>query len=524
MPVSISLTVLALVHIFFSVSLSKKIINPVKTPILRNIFAVHTRPFATLPLEAGKPARIISIATKPRSRDLYVLTASIIYVIRPNQKPTIFLDVGKTIRTVTPRRLNFENGIHGGLRSLAFHPRERKIYISAMENRPSKEDISKFHYISDVSNPITADSVLLEFKLSKSGKPIPKSYRCVFRVGMPVFDHPIKQIAFYDKFLYIAHGDGSVQSAIAGGGQGNDALGKILRIDPKPSKKLPYRIPSSNPYVKKRDMLDEVYAIGFRNPHTICFSTSGTLFVADSGRANVEEINIVKPGKNYGWSLREGTFQHVGGGLGTGVRPLPKDDAKLGFEYPVAQVGHEGKKGAGFIGQAVAGGCPIENESPMKGKYFYVDFPLSGKLFYSEVQEMKKAITNGKPKKLTQARTVQATIFHDHDNDPKTPPLKFDTLGDIMRSEPGFQDTPRVDARLGRGPNGELYWTSKSNGRIYIFTSSLPDGPGGPLQKEKSGTTDKSKGKSKRSRKSSKPNKKLSAKVMKRKERKNAKS
>lgn len=62
--------------------------------------------------------------------------------------------------------------------------------------------------------------------------PIPTSYGEAFRVAMPRYDHPIKQIVFKAGYLYIGHGDGSLSSAIAGGGQGNDALGKVLRIDP----------------------------------------------------------------------------------------------------------------------------------------------------------------------------------------------------------------------------------------------------------------------------------------------------
>ena len=60
---------------------------------------------------------------------------------------------------------------------------------------------------------------------NESGQVDPTSYREMFRVGMHVYDHPIKGIVFnpYAKLgdedyglLYIGHGDGSLQSAIAG--------------------------------------------------------------------------------------------------------------------------------------------------------------------------------------------------------------------------------------------------------------------------------------------------------------------
>lgn len=453
--------------------------NPVRTPIVRNALNVHTRPFAKLPEENGSPSRIICIV--PLGRDLYVCSRTKIYRVSRTGKVSLWMDVAAAIFSATRRRLNVDSGSHGGLRSIAFHPnfrRNRLFYLSAMEDRPFNR--RRFHYISNVANAIRADSVLLEFRCDRrTNRPIYSTYRNLFRVGMPVFDHPIKQIAFYGKLLYIAHGDGSVQSAIAGGGQGNNALGKILRIDPLKYSSRPYRIPLMNPFRKRSKMPPEVYALGFRNPHNLCFAKDGTLLVADAGRANVEEVNIVRRKGNYGWSKREGTFVHTGGGLLTGVRNLPPGDEQFGFIYPAAQVGHEGSVGAGFIGQAIAGGCPVQNGSPMSGNYFYADFPETGKLYFSSLRGLKRAVTKGPSRKLTQAPTKQAVIFFDHDNNPRTPPKRFNSLGDAMRSEFRFRNEKRVDVRFGRGSRGELYWSSKTSGRIYIFTSSLRGGPGG---------------------------------------------
>lgn len=432
---------------------------------------VHVKKFAKLPDFQGEGARINCIV--PFQKKLYVCTLTKIYVVDSKGKHKVFLDVAAAVQKATGRKLSIDNKKHGGVRSIAFHPKfkgNRLFYISAMEDRPSQK--TGFKYISDVPNHIGADSVLIEFKVSKQGKPTVSSYRNVFRVGMPVFDHPIKQIAFHKKFLYIAHGDGSVQSAIAGGGQKNDALGKILRINPLKKGSKPYTVSKNNPFVRKQNMKDEVWALGFRNPHHICFGKDGTLYAADAGRSNVEEINLVKKGKNYGWSDREGTFVHAGGGLISGIRSLPRDDAKNKFEYPNAQVGHDGPFRAGFIGQAIAGACPVENGSPLDGYYFYSDFPESGLLFYSSIEELKSAVTSGAPNKLSQARTGQATIMFEG--------KKYGSLGAVMRSENKYKNKNRVDVRFGRGPKGELYWSSKTNGRIYQITSSLKGGKGGP--------------------------------------------
>ncbi|PXF41078.1 HHIP-like protein 1 [Gracilariopsis chorda] len=456
--------------------------NPVSIPIIHGQLNVHTKRLAQLPRFEGDSAKIICIV--PHQNHLYVCTLNAIYKVNFRGSVSLYLDIQKAIASQTPRSLNYDNRAHGGVRSIAFHPdfpRNGLLYVSAMESRPSNP--KQFTYISDTHKPIAADSVLLEFKHNFGrGVPDHSSYRNVFRVGMRVFDHPIKQIAFREGLLYIAHGDGSFQSATAGGGQRNDALGKILRINPLRSGNSPYTVPQSNPFMGASSMKDEVYALGFRNPHQLCFGNDGTLYVADAGRDNIEEIDLVVPGGNYGWAEREGTFVHLSkGGLVSGVQSLPSDDAKHGYIYPAAQVGHEGRHGAGFVGQAVAGGCPIENNSPMSGNYYYCDFPKSGKLYYSTISELKSARTTGSPSQLTQARTRQATIFFDHDNNPGTPPKKFDSLGDLVRYDTSEDIGDRADIRLGRGPAGQLYWSSKANGRVYIFTSSMPGGPGGPV-------------------------------------------
>src|SRR5690606_30630457 len=82
-----------------------------------------------------------------------------------------------------------------------------------------------------------------------------------------------------------------------------------------------YGIPSDNPYVEEGApcrgcFMDsdfscgrtcpEVWASGLRNPWRCSFDDDQRLWCGDVGRAAWEEINLVEPGKNYGWSCREG--------------------------------------------------------------------------------------------------------------------------------------------------------------------------------------------------------------------------
>ncbi len=103
-----------------------------------------------------------------------------------------------------------------------------------------------------------------------------------------------------DGKLYVAVGDGGANSAKA---QVLGSLnGKILRLNPNGS------VPSDNPFVGRAGARGEVFAWGFRNPYRCRFATDGRLFCADVGQVDVEELNVVTAGANYGWPTTEGTF------------------------------------------------------------------------------------------------------------------------------------------------------------------------------------------------------------------------
>lgn len=453
--------------------------NPLKTTPRAGKRPVHMRKFAKIPNFKGIGSKIVGM-TGWKS-DLYVTTSTsggYVYKVTSAGRVSLWLDVGKRLKAETGRILDCRSGIHGGLRSIAFPPDFAKtglFYLSLMEERP--KDIRKFTYFGSPGDGTGPDSVIVEWKYNfKKRKVVWGSYRNVMRIAVPVLDHPIKQISFQGRLLLITHGDASTQKAVGGGGLKNDGLGKVMRINPKKFGKFPYRIPSSNPFLKTTKWKNELYAVGFRNPHNLCYSRKHGMYVTDVGRDNVEEVNIVVPGGSYGWPKREGTFTHlVAGGTGynVGVTKLPKNDAKFNFIYPAVQIGHFAPRGRKIYGQALAGSCPIENGSPLEGIFMYANFAEGGELYYSLLRDMKKAVTKGPPEKLTQAPVYNATIYFDHDNDRKTRPLKLRTLLDVIGKD-DTKNPKRIDMRFGVGTKGEVYWSSKKNGGIYLITSTLP--------------------------------------------------
>lgn len=485
----------ALDYIWFSKAAEN---GPIGTPILKSDLAVEVQKFVRIPDASNGRPRLNSFAYTGDRLFVSEETDGHIYEVIDGQQEgkttRLFLDLKSAVRFNTGRNLNTDTAWHSGLRGITFHPQfatNGKFYTSFMEDRPSNP--ANHVYISDSSQPINADSVLVEWTYNHQDNRVDiDSYREVFRIGMPVYDHPIRQITFNPfaqpggqdyGLLYVAHGDGSVQSATAGGGMRADGLGKILRINPLQHDSYTYTIPPNNPFVNDPGMLDEVFSLGHRNPHTLAFVQNpegdSHLIVGEVGRDNIEEINLIFPGENYGWPEREGTFVHLptGGGIIQGVAPLPEDDAKYGYRYPVIQWGHNGQPGQGFVGQAVAGGYVVSNDSALDGQFIFADFAASGRIFHAAFSDMLAATTkldlNNPNQSLTQSPMWEASILFDHDDNASTPALLKKTMKDVINDEPTYDRSDRADLRFGQGPEGELYILNKRNGYIYLVTNSL---------------------------------------------------
>ena len=95
-----------------------------------------------------------------------------------------------------------------------------------------------------------------------------------------------------DGKLYVSTGDVSIPEL----SQDLDSLaGKILRTNEDGT------IPQDNPFSNS-----PVYAYGFRNVQGLAWApNSGALYSSDQGGAGNDEINLISPGKNYGWPHEE---------------------------------------------------------------------------------------------------------------------------------------------------------------------------------------------------------------------------
>ncbi|MDP1558442.1 MAG: PQQ-dependent sugar dehydrogenase [Nitrosomonas sp.] len=103
----------------------------------------------------------------------------------------------------------------------------------------------------------------------------------------------------------------------------NNHMGKLIRIRPDGS------IPDDNPYVNEPDAKPEIWSYGHRHIQGAAIHPkSGRLWIHEHGPRGGDEINIPKPGKNYGWPK-------ASYGVHYSMIPIKNEHAEQGFEEPV---------------------------------------------------------------------------------------------------------------------------------------------------------------------------------------------
>ena len=201
--------------------------------------------------------------------------------------------------------------------------------------------------------------------------------------GLSYIPHPMHtnhnggHLAFGpDGYLYIGTGDG-------GGGNDPDhnaqnpqsLLGKMLRIDVgvPDDHATRYTIPPTNPFLGL-PALGEIWDFGLRNPWRYSFDdfgpgASGALIIGDVGQGAREEVDYEpagRGGRNYGWSLREGSIATPG-----------QDPARQPVFTPLTEPLFDYARA---IGHSVTGGYVYRGAGlpeVYRGRYFVADSSTS---------------------------------------------------------------------------------------------------------------------------------------------------
>ena len=130
------------------------------------------------------------------------------------------------------------------------------------------------------------DNRVVRFRLGEEPEPI--------LTGIPFNTyHDGGRIAFGpDGMLYIATGDAGDPWT----SQDRSSLGgKILRLTPDGG------VPGDNPFPNS-----PVYSYGHRNVEGLAWDAEGRLFASEFGQDAFDEVNLIRPGENYGWPEFEG--------------------------------------------------------------------------------------------------------------------------------------------------------------------------------------------------------------------------
>jgi hypothetical protein len=118
------------------------------------------------------------------------------------------------------------------------------------------------------------------------------------------------------------------------------------------------------------------------------------------------------------------------------LAPLPKDDAKFGFTYPIAQFDHD--EGSAIMGGFEYTGSQIPQ---LSGKYIFGEI-VRGRVFYINLKDIREG-SQANIQEFSLALDGQPTM-----------------LKDLCK-------TDKVDLRIGRDDAGEMYLFTKPDGMMY---------------------------------------------------------
>ena len=455
------------------------ITNPIPAPIVKRGLTVGVKDVVRLPdTRRMRPAdqdvtpagwaRVSFVRDAPDGRRFANDSRGFLYLLDRNNQPSVYANVGAVFPLAVYNRL--ESGFIG----FAFHPEfatQRVVLHRARGAATGNPAAPNFIPPGFTAADVNYHNIITEWHATNpAANTFEGTRRELLRVGQIVttLTHPFGDVEFNPTakpgspdygLLYTSGSDLGFSNG--GGPNANNPtqtqrldtlISAILRIDPRsPSvsggtKGLgDYTIPAINKFAADGDpkTFGEIYAYGFRNTHRLSWDLiDGTMFGSDIGMNNIEEINIVHEGGNYGWMKREGIWENgmfrPGGALDQ-LFALPADvldgQVKDEFTYPVAMYDHND-------GQAVAGGFAYYGKiAALRGKFVFGDV-VRGRVFVADLAAMKKA-DDGIPQTVAPIEEVQ---LYTRDASGKR---TYVTFQELVEATNGATAT-RADLHIGR--------------------------------------------------------------------------
>jgi glucose/arabinose dehydrogenase len=164
--------------------------------------------------------------------------------------------------------------------------------------------------------------------------------------------HYSHRIAFSPdgRHLFIASGDRQKMSPAQ---ELDNNLGKVVRL-------LPDGTPApGNPFADRDGVAQQFWTIGNRNILGLKFDAQGRLWGLEHGPAGGDELNLLKPGQNYGWPIVSDGDHYRG-------EAIPRHASRPEFAAPAISwnpviapgnfIFYRGNRFAGWTGQAIIAG------------------------------------------------------------------------------------------------------------------------------------------------------------------------
>ncbi len=152
-------------------------------------------------------------------------------------------------------------------------------------------------------------------------------------------------------------------------------IGSVVRINRDGS------VPSDNPFVGQPDIRPEIWSFGHRNPQGAGLDAQGRLWTSEHGAQGGDEVNLVLPGRNFGWPVISYGKHYSGKPIGEGTAKSGMEQPELYWDPSIAPSGlmvYSGKlwpewKGDIFVGSlkfnyiARLEGSPLKEVEQIKG-------------------------------------------------------------------------------------------------------------------------------------------------------------
>jgi glucose/arabinose dehydrogenase len=302
-------------------------------------------PDAPEPPRITPPEEVFEIEELGRFEEAWAMTflpdGRLLITEKPGRLELVDLEADRIVEVAGVPEVAY--GGQGGLGDVVLHPGfadEPRLYLSYAEPGEGGRGAA----VARALLRETDDGAMLE-ALEVIWRQTPKD------PGQGHFSH---RIVLRDGRMWISSGDRQLFTPAQ---EFTNNLGKIIRLFDDG------RVPDDNPFRERGGVAREFWTMGHRNVLGLAFDAEGRLWAHEMGPRGGDELNLIEPGKNYGWP-------EVSEGRHYDLRDIPSHSTRPEFQAPVVAwdpvispagfVIYQGDRFPSFRGDGFIGGLSSE--------------------------------------------------------------------------------------------------------------------------------------------------------------------